>query len=167
MSTLGKSRVLRALLEDYEWELPTSFIDVVFLLLLYYTLTMKFHTLEQRLEAWLPKDKGPNQIQQPIQTNLDEVVLTVTAVPPTLKVPIFRIRTWETNDVGQLIAQLKQLASAGKDRPVVINGKPDCPFKHIMSALDACAFANLTKIEFRAPPAGPEAGGSDSDRSRL
>ena len=166
MATFGQSKVLAQLLEEEQWELPTSFIDIVFLLLLYYTLTMKFHTLEQRLEAHLPKDKGPQNVAQQVK-NLDEVVINVTAAGTgrLLDTPVFSIREWESNSANQLAQRLKQLRQAA-DMPVVINGKPNCPFKHIMSALDACAWADLRKVEFRAPPA-VGGGGSDSDYSPL
>jgi len=166
MATFGGSRILKDLLEEYEWELPTSFIDIVFLLLLYYCLTMKFHTLEQRLEAWLPKDKGPMQTAQQLK-NLDELVIHVTAEGPgaLLNRPVFRIQDFKANNPTRLAERLKQLRSAA-DMPVVIAGRPNCPFKHIMSALDACAMADLRKVEFRAPPA-QGAGGSDSDYDLL
>jgi len=166
MATFGSSRTLKEMLEEYEWELPTSFIDVVFLLLLYFTLTMKFHTMEQRLEAWLPKDKGPNQVAQQI-TKLDELVINVTAAGPgkQLDTPVFSIRDFKVNSTNQLAQQLNRMRQAA-DMPVVINGRPNCPFKHIMSALDACAWADLRKVEFRAPPA-QGAGGSDSDYDLL
>ena len=165
MATFGKSRILKELLEEYNWELPTSFIDVVFLLLLFFILTMKFHTLEQRLEAWLPKDKGPNPISQPITTRLDEVVINVTATGRALEIPVFRIRDTTFGNTNELAARLAQLKQSG-DMPVVINGRPNCPFQHIMRALDACAWAKLTKVEFRAPPA-VGGGGSDSDYAPL
>lgn len=166
MATFGGSRTLKALLDEEDWALPTSFIDVVFLLLLYFTLTMKFNTLEQRLEAWLPKDKGPNQTAQQLK-NLDELVIRVTAEGPgaLLNRPVFQIQDFKANNVSRLAERLTQFRSVA-DMPVVIAGRPNCPFKHIMAALDACAKAKLFKVEFRAPPA-QGAGGSDSDYDLL
>ena len=171
MSTFGKSRVLKLILAEEEWALPTSFIDVVFLLLLFFMISSKFKTLEQRLEALLPKDKGFKQISQPITSRLDEIVIHVTADARTLQTPTFSIRNSETHKVHELaslLTRIKDTSGNLKDiPPVVIAGKPDCPFKHVMAALDACAMAKLTKVEFRPPMGGPEAGGSDSDHSAL
>jgi biopolymer transport protein ExbD len=171
MPTFSKSRALKAILEDEDWSLPTSFIDVVFLLLLFFMISSRFKTLEQRLEALLPKDKGFQQIQQQITRNLDEIVIHVTADKATLQTPIFKIHDRETHKVHELAALLSRIKETSSNKadipPVVIAGKPDCPFKHIMAALDACAMNKLTKVEFRPPTAGPEAGGSDSDHAPL
>lgn len=170
MATFSKSRVLKAILDEEEWALPTSFIDVVFLLLLFFMISSRFKALEERLEAHLPKDKGFKQTQIQMLPRLDEIVIHVTA-DRTLQIPIFKIKQRETNKVNELASLLNQIKDATKSAndvpPVVIAGKPDCPFKHIMSALDACAIAKLTKVEFRPPTGGPEAGGSYSDHSAL
>jgi biopolymer transport protein ExbD len=150
---LAKSRTLKELLEEYQWELPTSFIDVVFLLLLYYTLTMKFHTLEQRLEAWLPK-KGLEP--PPPVWVLPEVVIKVQTLPGSPQTPTFRVMDWQTSDPNALAGRMAQLAQPGRDRyQVIIDGAQGCPFKHVMSALDACTRAGFTKVDFQPPPAAP------------
>lgn len=174
MPTFGKSKVLQEILTEWEWEMPTSFIDVVFLLLIFFMCCSTFHTMEQRLDANLPKDKGMQNNPQPITRNLDELVIHVTAVSfDRLDVPKFTVRGFTTNNINELINKLRSVspasATAAPDAipPVVIAGKPECPFKHIMAALDACAHANLTKVEFRPPMGGPEAGGSNSDHDPL
>ena len=152
MAGFGNSRILRELNEEQEWEIPTSMIDVVFLLLIFFMCASKFRTLEQRLDAYLPKDKGPQQTTT-IVKQLDEITIYVDGVPGyELLVPQFRIKNWKTNNPDELAGHLAQLGTVG-DMPVVINGEQNCPFKHVMTALDACARAKLTKVEFRAPPA--------------
>jgi biopolymer transport protein ExbD len=151
---------------------PTAIIDVVFLLLIFFMCSSSFPLLEQRLDTLLPKDKGANAATAPVtKQKLDEIVITVTASPRALRTPIFRIRGFETNNYDELYARLAQIKSIAKSAeeipPVVIAGKPDCPFAHIIRAMDACAKANMTNIEFRPPMGGPEAGGSDSDHSLL
>ncbi len=42
----------------------TPMIDVTFLLLIFFIVTLKFRTLEGRLDASLPKDKGTRNTQQ-------------------------------------------------------------------------------------------------------
>ncbi len=164
MAGFAKSRALKELTEEEEWTLPTSMIDVVFLLLIFFMCASRFRVLERRLDAFLPKDKGPQSIQTTVR-QLDEIVIHVTAVRPDLRVPKFRIREFRTNDPNELAARLKQLQSVG-DMPVVIDGRPLCPFRHVMSALDSCARAKLTKVEFRPPPAA-DAGGDDAHYDEL
>jgi biopolymer transport protein ExbD len=143
---------------------------VVFLLLLFFMISSRFKSLEQRLEANLPKDKGFKQTQQQLISRLDEIVIHVTTDARTLQTPIFKIKGTETHQVNELASLLGRIKSATANTkeipPVVIAGKPDCPFKHIMSALDACGQVKLTNVEFRPPPA-EGGGGSDSDYSAL
>ena len=157
MATFGKSRTLKELLTEYEWELPTSFIDIVFLLLLYYTLTMKFHTLEQRMEAWLPKNQGITDGRDPPRDCL-EVTIKVSPRPGAAALPWFQVDDWTTGDANALAGRMAQLQRTCRDRfQVVIDGTQGCPFKHVMSALDACARARLTKVSFM-PPRVPASG---------
>ena len=53
-------RMLREIAEEtHELEM-TPMIDVTFLLLIFFLLTLKFRVLEGKLSAYLPKDAGPN-----------------------------------------------------------------------------------------------------------
>jgi biopolymer transport protein ExbD len=148
---------------------PTAIIDIVFLLLIFFMCSSSFPLLERRLDAQLPKDKGwrPKTSTDVIQA--EDIVIEVTAVSyKEMYTPKFKIMGWISSDTTALASQLGQLRSALKgDNPrVVIAGKPDCPFMHVMTALDACARANLTNVEFR-PPLAAGGGGSDSDYSQL
>jgi biopolymer transport protein ExbD len=165
MAGLSRSKALKELNEEKDWELPTSMIDVVFLLLIFFLCASKFRQLERRLDAFLPKDKGPQAIQTTVR-QLDEIVLHVTALESRdLQVPQFRIRNWSTHDPNELAGHLKRLQQVG-DMPVVIDGRPLCPFRHVMTALDCCARAELTKVEFRPPPA-KDGGGDKSHYAPL
>ncbi len=48
--------------EEYEFELPVSFVDVVFLLLIFFMCAANFRTKEKKLDAHLPKDEGQNAV---------------------------------------------------------------------------------------------------------
>ena len=53
------SKLIRDVLdEEYEFELPLSFVDVVFLLLIFFLCATNFRTVEKKLDANLPKDEG-------------------------------------------------------------------------------------------------------------
>jgi biopolymer transport protein ExbD len=139
-------------------------IDVVFLLLIFFMCASKFRVLERRLDAHLPRDKGPSSVTQPVK-QLDEITLHVTGKGEALRVPEFRVVNWTSNNPNELAAYLKRMKEVG-DMPVVIDGRPNCPFRHIMAALDCCARAGLTKVEFRPPPA-VDGGGDDSHYRKL
>ena len=51
----------------------TPMIDVTFLLLIFFMCTIKFKTLEGKLEAFLPKDVGVNSSDAPPKEKIDIV----------------------------------------------------------------------------------------------
>jgi biopolymer transport protein ExbD len=156
MATMtGKSKAMAELLAEEEWSLPTSMMDVVFLLLIFFLCATQFRQLEQRLDAFLPKDKGPQSVATTVK-QLDDTALEAS----NLEIPEFRIREFKTTNPNDLYGHLAQLKQVG-DMPVVIDGRPLTPFRHVMTALDCCARAGLTKVEFRPPPA-KDGGGDDA-----
>jgi biopolymer transport protein ExbD len=134
--------------EDDEdaWEIPTSMIDVVFLLLIFFMCASKFRVLERRLDAFLP-DRGSSP--GPI-SDVEYVPIKVTTHSSSLSIPKFTLGKWVTHDPNALAARLKRLPRPGKYE-IEIEGAQNCPFQHIMSAVDACARADLNKISFRPP----------------
>ncbi|MCA8981052.1 MAG: biopolymer transporter ExbD [Planctomycetes bacterium] len=69
--------VPRRLPEDAKLEM-TPMIDVTFLLLIFFLATLRFKTLEGKLDAYLPNDVGPNpsELIEP-KTPLDLVIRVV------------------------------------------------------------------------------------------
>jgi biopolymer transport protein ExbD len=57
----------------------TSMIDVTFLLLIFFIVTLNFHTLEGRLDAALPKTHGARQFDAP---PIEPIVLTLQVANP-------------------------------------------------------------------------------------
>ena len=141
-----KSRLVQEMLdEEYEFEIPTSMIDVVFLLLIFFLVASKFKMLEQKLDFELPKDAGIN----PIPTEV---------IPPReyrVKVdgtdaskPVYVLDNLPVSDVGELVYKLKNAAAASPQLSVVIVGKHKTPFMYIVWALDACNQANIDDVKF-------------------
>ncbi len=144
-----KSRAVKELTAESEWGLPTAMIDVVFLLLIFFMCASKFRVLEQRLDAFLPRG-GPGRPPPPIRPIREPLVIKVYTLKSAPGRPHFQIRSWATHDPNELAAQLMRLPRPAKYR-VVIDGDGNCPFQHLMSALDACARAKLTDVAFRPP----------------
>jgi biopolymer transport protein ExbD len=133
--------------EDSEWQLPTSMIDVVFLLLIFFLCASKFRQLERRLDAFLPKDglTGGDFIDPPV-----EIPVRVSAGGSDLSVPRYQVERWVTHDANELAARLRRLPAG--DYKIVIDSRQNVPFYHVMSAVDACARADLHNVSFRPPP---------------
>jgi len=136
--------------EDDEgtWELPTSMIDVVFLLLIFFMCASKFRVLEERLDTFLP-NRGPGR--GPVRHEVEPIAIKVSTQGRSRRIPVFRVYGWTCHDANELAARLLRLPRPAKYE-VQIDGEGNCPFQHIMSAVDACARADLTKVSFRPPP---------------
>ena len=53
--------------EEVDQELPLSMIDVTFLLLIFFMCSMQFKSVEQKLDADLPKNEGQNPIPKKVE----------------------------------------------------------------------------------------------------
>ncbi len=137
--------------EDGNWDIPTSMIDVVFLLLIFFMCASKFRVLERRLDAFLPRTEGIGR--GPVKIDETPIPIKVTTREGMPYVPKYRIRNWVTYDPNELAAQLKRFPRPGKYK-VEIDGGQDVPFRHVMSAVDACARADLHKVTFNDPRKG-------------
>ena len=146
----------KAMEEEADFELPVSMIDVVFLLLIFFMCASKFKTLEQRLEANLPKDEGQNPIQKKIEKP-QEIRIKITLDGERI---VIMAEDYPCRDLNDLAAKLKTLAANMPGLPVIIDGRQKVPFFAIIGALDACARADLHDVKFQAPPV---AGGGGSD----
>jgi biopolymer transport protein ExbD len=136
--------------EDGVWKLPTSMIDVVFLLLIFFMCASKFRVLEQRMDAFLPRDRDHDRRRPPAVIDT-QIPIQVSTHPSSPAVPQYRIHRWVTNDPNALAAHLMRFPGAAQYE-VVIDGDQNVPFRHVMSAVDAAARARMTKVTFRPPP---------------
>jgi biopolymer transport protein ExbD len=139
----------------------TPMIDVTFLLLIFFMCAMKFKTLERKVAAFLPTDRGPAK--------------TVQLFPPETKITV-KLR-W---DEGTRATRVKLLDSEiGMDDPAfvvldqrlaAIRGNPDnvempgeldagaeVPHADVVRCVDSFMKAGITNLRFRgAPPPGRE-----------
>ncbi|MCG3149161.1 MAG: hypothetical protein PCFJNLEI_02620 [Verrucomicrobiae bacterium] len=116
-------------------------IDTILILLIFYMSFSSFSAVEKRLDSRLP------------------LVAKASAVAPT-KVPLdLNIHVRSTNDISvngapgydsfTLTDAMRQLASIGQEATIVIEADPETSYQAVISALDACAQANLTNVAFR------------------
>jgi biopolymer transport protein ExbD len=165
--------------EEYEFELPVSMIDVVFLLLIFFMVASRFKQDEYRLDANLPQNEGQNPV--PAEEKPPEemrIYLWVPKVPTTREVfiglddrppriaPQGNIGAGTSDDIAafnELAATLKSGKAAiptGEEFPIIIDARSKVKYQYVILAMDACRRAGIEKVKFQAP-AVPGAGGSD------
>jgi biopolymer transport protein ExbD len=165
-------------------------IDVVFLLLIFFMCSMQFKSVEQKLDADLPKNEGqnpiPKKVEQPTEIRVKIywangqgqviynnkmpfpadwpgriVPLSIAGAHIAMKVNKLQIRA--TSAGGPDLNELARTVRdlvARNEMPVVIDARASVPFRFVIGALDACARAEARDVKFQAPPA-PEGGGDD------
>jgi biopolymer transport protein ExbD len=115
-------------------------IDTILILLIFYMSFSTFTQKEKRMDAKMPllnpNPKPPTEIELDIILhvfNKDQVVVNGAA----------------TYDMASLRSAMETMAAIGQKATVVIEAEPTTAFQDIISALDACAQANMTKVAFR------------------
>lgn len=169
--------------EEEDYELPTSTIDVVFLLLIFFMCSMQFRTVEQKLDAQLPGEGPvgpPIEIDPPTELRVKvfwrnsqgQVIHSQSKSYPTnwngmravnstegAKVAI-QINQKSVKNIPELAEKLAAL-NAATPMPVVIDARLAVPFKYVVGVLDACSRASIKEVKFQAPPQGEEGAGGD------
>src|SRR6185295_3391609 len=51
----------------------TAMVDVIFCLCIFFMCSFHFKQLEGKIDAWMPKEKGPNPLERPITPVLEEI----------------------------------------------------------------------------------------------
>lgn len=153
----------------------TPMVDIVFQLLIFFMLACRFRTTDGQLDAYMPKNRGPNERGTP-PIHLGEVrVKLLWIIPGTtretrnpvngetlLKIGQIRFGN-ERNRFGEILPNYKGLYSyicKARDRhrptknyptlPVIIDARPQVPFKQVMYAMNECVRAGIKDITFAA-----------------
>ena len=148
----------------------TPMIDVVFQLLIFFLVTMKFKTLDMKIEAFLPKDVGlaqtlatPEEKPKVVAILKRRVTGGVLEASTRVKLQNQRIGTSDNEDTWGLLTQkaeetLKRHVSNGGD-PADVKGEVDAsslvPTGDVVRAVDAFIAAGLLDVTFvGTPPPG-------------
>ncbi len=155
--------------EEVEPEM-TPMIDVVFLLLIFFIVTLKFKTLEGRLDAALPKDRG-TATQQTDEIEKVDIVIRVarkgelvpdpatktTSYPQgRLKHYVNRVVRYEVGsnsftDLRKLSKYLDGFSKTQKQRdetPVSLDPRKGSVYGDVVKVLDVVISKGFTKIAF-------------------
>src|SRR5688572_16032820 len=164
--------VMGAAAEDPEIKQDmTPMIDVVFQLMIFFMCTIKFKTLEGKLQAYLPKDVGVNPT--PSDIKLEKVDIVVKVLKEGTKMDPIRDAKWDgtgpfrygpdrqlqyqvgafpTQNPEELAQRLRQLHSAQPDRAATIDprGKPlPTTYADIVQVLNIAVLAGFNDITFK------------------
>ena len=145
----------------------TPMIDVTFLLLIFFMCAMKFKTLERKVAAFLPKDRGLAKTKIKLEEK------------PKITVELKRKRGEEhtrvkllDSEIGmdekgfqELDRRVKAIKSTNDELPGEINAWAEVPHADVVRCIDSFMRAEITDITFvGAPPPGrPQSGPGDPD----
>jgi biopolymer transport protein ExbD len=144
----------------------TPMIDVVFQLIIFFMVNIKYKVLEGRLDAFLPKDVGVNSSQaEPIEKA--EITIRVVSAgekrdPLDTSKPWSGVKRFEyvgrtlnyqigprkTADLGELRRILVQLKRDDPERKSTIDCRPGTVYADMIPVLDAAVDAGFTDITF-------------------
>ncbi len=143
-------------------------IDVVFQLLIFFLITMKFKTLDMKIEAFLPKDKGLAQtIQEPDEKPKLEAVLkrkkgengtrvkvANQTLGKTTTDPATMNRVWDNLTLKAKETLDRHLANGGAPEDVsgVVNASSLVPTGVVIRAVDAFMAAGINNVTFEGTP---------------
>jgi len=116
-------------------------IDTILILLIFYMSFSSFTQTEKRIDAKLPRVSVPGG-KPPTEIPLD-ITLHVRDKDNIL------VNGSAMFDMFSLRDAMMQLATIGQQATVIIEADPETSYRDVISALDACAQARLTKVAFR------------------
>jgi biopolymer transport protein ExbD len=117
-------------------------IDTILMLLVFYMSFSTFSKRERRFNARLPVVASTST---PAQMPLD-IVLHVKDQNNIV------VNGATTYDIPGLRDAMMQLTAVGQDTTIIIEADPSSSYQDVVSALDVCAQAHLTKVALRPLP---------------
>ena len=116
-------------------------IDTILMLLVFYMSFSTFSQREKRFNAKLPLVTSSMPTQMPLDivlhvNNQDNIVVNGAT----------------TYDIRGLRDAMMQLTAVGQDTTIIIEADPNSSYQDVVSVLDACAQAHLTKVALRPLP---------------
>lgn len=147
---------LKVATEDTKMETNmTPMIDVIFQLLIFFMCATKFRILEGKLTSYLPKDKGlmNTQVIDPVIEEV-RIVLTYDDASGITSIKVGeQIINNEAKMMEVVAGMYNEYRNLGKKAPVIIEAKPNVPFRDVVFCLNTCQKAKIEGVEFAAPPA--------------
>lgn len=125
--------------EDEQLELQmTSMIDVVFLLLIFFIVTLQIPKQEAMIETDLPQAKGPSRTEsvddEPPEQEFEDILLDLQKDATTGEVKTF-VSGQRMMTPGQLASRLRMFQNINESGRVVIRCQDEVPYKDLVMAI--------------------------------
>jgi biopolymer transport protein ExbD len=142
----------------------TPLIDVTFLILIF-LMVLPFKTLERKVAAFLPKDRGLAKTKIKLEEKPKITVTLKRTKTETQTRVVLMDRPIGVDDQGFLALdqQIAAIAKNDKEIPGEINAWPEVPHQDVIRTIDAFMKAEVTDITFvgTAPPGKQTLGATD------
>ncbi|MHC4777732.1 MAG: ExbD/TolR family protein [Planctomycetota bacterium] len=126
----------------------TPMIDVTFQLLIFFMVTSKFKTLEGKLDAYLPKDRGMDNIRIEEKPLPVRVVLRWNPTIQRCKVYVGQVLcNYDDAGISRARSRVKAIKQTGTDT-AEIDASGDVPMHWVVQTLDMLISADLPEINF-------------------
>lgn len=122
----------------------TPMIDVVFNLLVFFMCTLRIVTLDGQFAAELPRDAGPGDGVTP---PLDPMTIAISHDPASGRAT-FRAGRTITEDPDALVSAISSFVRSSPGLAVEIAPDRGVPYRHVITALDACTEARAPEVRF-------------------
>jgi len=126
----------------------TPMVDVVFLLLIFFMVGMKFRELDRKLEATLPKQGHPEEPPDTIRELWIVIKNQGTHTRPRPKVVIDQVVMKDWDQVHARLTRLAQIPGARADT-VILAPDDDALHAWVMKALDCLNQLHFQRISFK------------------
>ena len=121
----------------------TPMIDVIFLLMLFFIMTIRFQEPEGVLESRLPETGGLGVAEK--QDDWEVVRLRIRLFIKEGASPKIYLQDREITDYEELLTYLKRLP---RDVLLVIEPELKVPYKHVVGVYNTCLKAKMEKVVF-------------------
>jgi biopolymer transport protein ExbD len=142
---------------DFEPTLELApMLDVTFLLLIFFLCTIKFKTLEGRLDAYLPKDMGAERTQSQALENIEVRIVPKEdhSIVYVNRRPVEQIDNYDPKvevKLPNLSKTIGELHAALPDQACVIDPQRGVPHGHVVAVLNTIMLHELEKVTFTMP----------------
>jgi len=122
----------------------TAMIDMVFLLLIFFIVTLRIPKEEFMIETELPRAKGAGQVEGEdiLREEFDDIMLSIVKEPGTGHVRTYVNNQWMMNP-AQLRARLEFFKGVNERGRVVVQCADDVPYENLVEAISVVQIVEL------------------------